>query len=453
VKRVAVLAYHFPPVGGAGVQRSTAFVRHLPEHGYEPVVITGPGEKYGEWTPLDATLAAGLPAELEVDRVPGPVPPDSSPMRSRAERWLRLDSPFTRWWREGAIPAGSRIRDVDLVYASLSPFESAEVALELARRLDVPCVLDLRDPWALDEMLTFATGLHHWLEVERMGRALNAADAVVMNCPEALTRVRSRWPELGGVLDVVTNGFDDADFAGPGEPPPAHPFRIVHTGFLHTGFGHGRARGDAVRRLLGGAAEADPLTRSHVVLLEALDGVRRADPALGTGLELHLAGAMSDSDRAVDGRGFVHEHGYLAHAETVRLMRSADLLFLPMHDLPAGVRATIVPGKTYEYLGSARPILAAVPDGDAREWLEELPWAHVARPTDPSAMAEIVAELAARKRDRGPEPDGDRALVARFERRALTARLARVFDATLGAGKSSDGEFSITEGLMSGPAR
>ncbi len=33
-------------------------------------------------------------------------------------------------------------------------------------------------------------------------------------------------------------------------------------------------------------------------------------------------------------------------------MRSADLLFLPMQNLPPGVRATIVPGKTYEYLAS-----------------------------------------------------------------------------------------------------
>jgi hypothetical protein len=438
VKRVAVVAYHFPPVGGAGVQRSTAFVRYLPEFGFEPVVVTGPGEQYGEWTPLDSTLAAGLPASVEVVRVRGPVPADSPAMRSRAERWLRLTSPFTRWWCEGAVRAGSGIRDVDLVYASLSPFESAEAALELARRLGVPCVLDLRDPWALDEMLTFPTGLHHRLEVERMGRALTAADAVVMNCPEALARVRSRWPGLDGVLDVVTNGFDGADFTDVADGPAPGPFRIVHTGFLHTGFGHGRARGDAVRRLLGGTAQADPLTRSHVVLLEALDRVRRADAELGAGLELHLAGAMSESDRAVDGRGFVHEHGYLPHAESVRLMRSADLLFLPMHDLPAGIRATIVPGKTYEYLGSTRPILAAVPDGDARDWLTDLPWAHVARPTDPAAMADIVAALAARKRERGPEPDGNRALVARFERRELTARLARVFDATLSsAGRSA----------------
>ena len=50
-------------------------------------------------------------------------------------------------------------------------------------------------------------------------------------------------------------------------------------------------------------------------------------------------------------------------------MRSADLLFLPMHDLPPGARAGLIPYKTYEYLAAGRPILAAVPDGDVRDML------------------------------------------------------------------------------------
>ena len=61
---------------------------------------------------------------------------------------------------------------------------------------------------------------------------------------------------------------------------------------------------------------------------------------------------------------------FIPHAGTIELMRSADLLFLPMHDLPPGRRAGLVPQKTYEYLAARRPILAAVPDGDARDLLE-----------------------------------------------------------------------------------
>ena len=38
MRRVLFLAYHFPPIGGAGVQRSIRFIRLLRDFGYEPVV-------------------------------------------------------------------------------------------------------------------------------------------------------------------------------------------------------------------------------------------------------------------------------------------------------------------------------------------------------------------------------------------------------------------------------
>ena len=60
---------------------------------------------------------------------------------------------------ERAVEAGAGAEGIGLVYASMSPYESADAAARLARRLGVPWVADLRDPWALDEMLVFPTGL------------------------------------------------------------------------------------------------------------------------------------------------------------------------------------------------------------------------------------------------------------------------------------------------------
>ena len=103
----------------------------------------------------------------------------------------------------------------------------------------------------------------------------------------------------------------------------------------------------------------DFLTRSHVFLMRAVDEVIRADPSVRGVIELHLVGAVTDADRQAAARyPFVHFHGLKSHAEAVSLLRTADLLFLPMQDLPTGVRAGIVPGKTYEYMASRTPILA-----------------------------------------------------------------------------------------------
>ena len=109
-------------------------------------------------------------------------------------------------------------------------------------------------------------------------------------------------------------------------------------------------------------------------------------------------------------------------------MRTADLLFLPMQNLPKGARATIVPGKTYEYLASGRPILAAVPDGDARDILEASGNAAICRPDDVDAMVEALAGQLERFRSGAAVPAPREDVVARFEYRRLAAALADVFD-------------------------
>lgn len=435
MRRILFLAYHFPPVGGGGVQRSLKFVRYLPELGYQPVVVTGPGRAQGRWTPADETLTRGLPGGVEILRAAGPEPPPSTGTRGRAERLLGRDGPFSRWWVEGAVAAGLEVTDVDLVYASMSPFETAEAAAELARRLGKPWVADLRDPWALDEMMVYPSSLHRRRAVARMRAALASADAVVMNTREAAREVRLRFPELRDrPVAAIPNGFDSADFAGPAPKRDDTAFRIVHAGYLHTDLGRRLREAGPLRRALGGYEPGlDILTRSHVVLLRALARVLERAPEEARRIELHLAGRLSDADRAAidaepDAAQLVRTPGYLSHDETLGLVRAADLLFLPMHDLPAGRRTRIVPGKTYEYVAARRPLLAAVPDGDARDLLEQVPAALLCRPADEEGMAAAILEQLARRCAGAPVPDPDPAFLARYERRRLTGELARIFD-------------------------
>jgi glycosyltransferase involved in cell wall biosynthesis len=442
MRRVAFLSYYFPPIGGAGAQRPARFVRHLPSLGYEPVVVTGPGAASGRWTPRDEDLDADIPPEIDVLRLDGPEPPESAGRRARAERWLELESPWSRWWIDGAVETGRRAGDVDVVYAWMSPFETTEAAARLARELGAPWVADLGDPWALDEMMVYPSRLHRLRTLARMRRELGSAAAIVMSTPEAVKRLLEAFPELRDKAVVaIPNGYDAADFEG---PPPARAddaFRIVHTGYLHTELGRRHRRSSRSRRILGGTvAGVDFLTRSHVYLLDAIDRLVERDPTLASRIELHLAGVLSQADRESGGRSdVVRMLGYVPHDESVALMRSADLLFLPMHDLPPGVRAGIVPGKTYEYLASGRPILAAVPDGDARDILAEAGNAFLCRPADSDAMAGAVSEAVERRRagdaPAPPRPD----VVERYEYGRLARDLAGVFDRAAGGARSLAG--------------
>lgn len=432
---VLFLAYHFPPVGGGGVQRNLGMVQYLAPLGYRSIVITGTERPRGHWAPEDASLTETLPRETEIHRLPGPQPPDSRVWRSRLERRLLLRPAFTRWWLEGALQAG-RVHgpQADVVYASLIPYETAETAVQLARELRKPLVVDLQDPWALDEMWMYPTGLHRRVDLRRMRAALEAADAVVMNTPEAVRRVRDEFSSLRDKPVVsITNGFDPADFSGPAPARDDGAFRIVHTGYLHTADGLRLRKIRPLRKVLGGRyTDVDILTRSHVYLLEAIGRLLADDPALASTLELHLAGVLTPEDRRVAAASpVVRMPGYLDHGASVALVRSADLLFLPMQALPPGVRAGLVPGKTYEYLASRRPILAAMPEGDARDLLREAGSPFVAAPADVDAMTRILTEQLERWRrgDPGPEPRPE--VVARYERPAQARQLAELFNELL----------------------
>jgi hypothetical protein len=433
-RTVLMLAHRFPPSGGAGVQRNLQLARHFPEAGIHPVVVTGPGTVEYRWTPADTALSDAR-LQAEVHRLPHPEPPHGVRWEARLESWARMRARWTRWWRAHALSVAVRAGgEADVVHASVAPYSSAETAIAVARRLGKPLVMDFEDPWALDEMLVYPSRVHRRLALREMGRMLGAADAIVMNAPEARRRVLEAFPSLDPArVAAIPNAFDPADFAAPVPARDDGRFRIVHAGSLHTEQGLAHRSASRLRRVLGGTAPGvDFLTRSHVFLLEALGSLVARRPELSRIVEVVLAGVFTEQDRAVAARyPFVRLEDFVPHAGTLELLRSADLLFLPMYDLPAGRRAGLIPHKTYEYLAAGRPILAAVPEGDARDLLAASGAARLGAPADTAAMeAHLSAEIDRWQRGVAPVAPS-REVLERCSCRRLVRELAAVYDAVV----------------------
>ena len=432
-----MIAYYFPPIGGAGVQRSQKFAQYLPDEGYLPTVITAPALPEDRWTPRDQTLMATIPNEVPIHRAEGPVPAAARGLRGRMERWLDWPSEFGNWWIESATRRALQVTGEErLVFATMSPWESGTIARQLSERLRIPWVADLRDPWALDEMQVYPTFWHRIKERRKMEELLRTASLVVMNTPDAAAALRAVCPALCRTeILCITNGFDSEDFSGPLPARSDGKFRIAHSGYLHTESGL-KMRRNPLFRLLGGAdSGVDILTRSHFVLLEAVDRWCRERPAVRPDVELLFVGQTSAEDRALAKRSpvgsMIRFNGYVSHRESLEFVRTADVLFLPMHNLPPGKRSRIVPGKAYEYMASGRPILAAVPDGDARDFLEQSGNAFLCRPDDTASMAKILNHLyeAWLRNEQAVAFDGT--FAKRFERRRLTSTLSQAFDRVL----------------------
>ena len=65
-RRALVIAYFFPPLGGAGVQRTLKFVKYLPEFGWNATVVSTRSRMY----PRDTELVREIPESTRVVRAP-----------------------------------------------------------------------------------------------------------------------------------------------------------------------------------------------------------------------------------------------------------------------------------------------------------------------------------------------------------------------------------------------
>lgn len=438
MKKILFVAYHFPPAGGGGVQRSLKFVKYLPESGYLPIVLTIEAPDDRRWTPKDQALLDEVPAGVEIHRVSIP---DEVHVPGKLERAARelvgMRSRFGRSWMERVIETGTRIVEEekpDLIFVTMSPFDGADACAEISRRTGVPWVADLRDPWALDEFQLHRTRWHRELEKSQMAKSLESAALIIMNTPEAARRVKEQLPRLRANQVVsLTNGYDADDFAGEVEPIGGGKFNIVHSGYFHAESGLVERARQRQYRLLGRTIPGvERLPRSHYYLLQAMEQWLEESPGILDEVRMHCVGVLSKSDQALidasPAKPLFVCSGYLSHAECLRFVRGADLLFLPMHKMPPGMKAGLVPGKTYEYMAAGRPVLATLPESDARDFLAQAGSGLFAEPGDVPGLLLALKDRHAKWKSGEAGCDWNSGFVRTFERKNLTAKLAGFLD-------------------------
>ena len=435
-RTILVVSYYYPPSGGPGVQRVLKFTRYLPAHGYHPVILTVPED--AAFPMRDPTLAAEIPPEARVVRSPireyyhlfrssKGTEPDSGAgylvttahhalgWRERAIQWIRATAfiPDGRMgWLAGGTRAGiqaARKEKAQLVFASGPPFTAHWIARRIASALELPLVLDFRDPWTRAPFYPRRPAPSRMLD-ERLERScLERADAIVTVNQGIREDFLARYPSLGpSRFHVISNGFDPADFTG--DPPPAPDVWILtHTGTLPSArFPRGFI--GALRRLV---AEEPGLTgRLRVRFLG------RMEPELLAA----LTAPPLDS--------IVRFEGYRPHAESIRALRESRLLLLFIEDGPQA--RGILTGKLFEYLGSGAPILALAPEGEAAELIRRTRCGRVVPGDDVNAVhAALRSALDAFRAGDRPFGQPDLTAVAAYTRPALTERLAALFDALL----------------------
>jgi glycosyltransferase involved in cell wall biosynthesis len=452
VKEVLFISYYFPPMGGAGVQRSAKFVKYLPDFGWRPIVLTARAGDYHVQREFRLDESLLKEADCEVHRVRDP-----EPRRLRAAletlRIFRLVWGllyFLFWEREffWAVAAArhalrlARQRRPAVIYTSSAPYSLILVGYWLRRNTGIPWVADLRDLWTQDPLWRWPSRLHYALTKSLEKKLLRHADAVIANTPLAAERLRALLgPGRADRVVAVPNGYDADDLA----PEPSGVRADGRLTITHVGTFHDRPREDGEARgmvswLREGYSPAplDPWMRTPRTLFEGLRVLFDRRPDLRDKVRVVLIGHLHDGwRRMISELGLernVEVTGYLPHDKAVARMRETDALYCVQIGFRDGRPVPYVPAKLYEYMATGKPILAPVADGDTRRVLERSGVGVVTGPRDSEAVADVLLRLYEQRQANAPTQGPDWEYIRGFERRRLTEKLAELFE-SVGAGR------------------
>ncbi len=415
-KRVLMIAYHFPPARASGVQRTVGFCRHLPEFGWEPVVLSAHPRAYVQ---TDPDRMAELSPSLTVRRA---FALDAARHLSLWGKYARITALPDRWssWWLGAVPAGLlliRRHRPRVIWSTYPIASSLLIGLTLHRLTGLPWVADFRDPMVigphpLDPAIRKAhVRLERWV-IDRCSRA-------VVSTPGIGALFADRYPKKGGDhFQVIANGYDEAPFQAAEralkEDSPAAPDRpitLLHSGTLYPG-DQERDPGPFLAVLAQWLKEHSPgkegFHRPVRVLLRATGN--------DAGVEAQI--------RAHGLEGVVRVGAPLPHARALAEMMRADGLLLFQG---AGFKH-LIPAKLFEYVRSRRPILALVdPEGQSANLLREAGITTLAPLRDRVAIGEQLQRLL-QAIQRGQPQRVAESVIKNHSRQVRTGELAQLLD-------------------------
>ena len=345
MKRILIIASHFPPSNLASVHRARLFAGNLSAFGWEPTVMAVHYDDYVE--ELDWDLAKLVPETTQIEWVRASVAPISiGATRLVGDVILRSYRPMVR----RAVDV-VKSQDIDFVYALIPSFYAALVARAVHDQTGVPYGIDYIDPWI--EPNAYPIGSKTWYS-QRLARileprAVQEASLITGVAEGYYADVLTRNPTLkSAVTASMPYGGDAVDHQ-----------RVRELGIEPWLF----ERDDRFRLLYAGALlpnAFDPLDRVFAAIAEHRDTFE--------GLELFFVGTGSSPDdtEGYRVREIAERHGLWQNVVKEHPARIPYLAVLAHLDAASGVfiqgstEPHYTPSKVYQGVLSGKPVLAVL---------------------------------------------------------------------------------------------
>lgn len=419
-KKVLIISYYWPPVGGSGVQRWLKMSRYLRDKGWEPVIYTPENPSFGS---IDESLLNEVPKGLEVIKLPiwepyqlfsrlkgktGPI--TASDVRIKKNKkfldklslWIRgnffIPDPRIFWIKPSVkfLPDILKANHIKAVITTGPPHSLHLIGEKLKRKTGIPWIADFRDPWTdwdLYEEFSM-TPIAKWKHKKLEKKVLQNADKIfTIN-----NYYKEKLEVLGGrAVNVIGNGFDENDFKAFSYKRD-DKFSIRHIGIV-----------DEMR-------DPSPFIEVFNVFLKEHENEN---------VELEFIGNVADTFKEwVEKNPVVSDHVYFTpyqpHSEIIKKYEHTEVLLLVLTKSEHAAGNTT--GKIYEYLASGARILALGPEkGEVADILKITEAGKIVDP-DNIERIKLVLEDFYQEYKSGVRAEGKD--IAQFSRRAQAYKVA-----------------------------
>jgi len=370
-KKVLIVSYYWPPGSGPGVQRFLKMSKFFKNFGWKPIILT---VKNGSYPSYDESLLNDIPDDLIVYRAKTIEPftiykkltggnkkqvdvgmigmHHKLSLAKKIALYIRANF-FLPDARKGWIPFAYKKalkivkkENINVVVTTGPPHSSHFIGLKLKRKISLPWVADMRDPWVNNFFNMSLPRTEKTIRKERKyeDRIIKNADHVSVIGPG----LKNEYCDRNKNIHVIYNGYDQEDIPKPRQER-SKVFELTYVGnFL-------------------------PSQNIHS-LWNAIKELINENSYFREKFRINLTGnideSVMESIKKLEIEEFCSIKKYVPHKKAVSIMNLANLLLFIVPKTPHN--KLIITGKLFEYIATRSPILPIGPtDGDAAKILNE----------------------------------------------------------------------------------
>jgi len=374
--KILMIAYYFPPDSSSGALRPLFFAKHLEDLGAKVTVLTAKEEYYLPEQPRDHDLVKHVKKNTDIVRVNVLRPreaviglknklfsqnfsaqdkkldtksmcafPTHPGLSEKKTFYQQMKDTFTDLlsspdphvgWVPDAVRFGMDIirrKNIDIIFATGSPWSSLIAGVVLKRKTGTPVILDFRDPWVSNPGFVQRGRIVSKIEIAMEEKVVSIADAIIANTEELRKDFLKKYSFLKkDRVHTVSNGFEGYISSS---APRNKRFTITHAGVLY-------------------------FSRSPRELLEAILHLISKGKISHNEIQITFVGEFDIEDSRTSElienltlKGAMNLIPRVPYHEAIKYQLKSDVLLIIQPGFPLQI-----PRKLYEYMAMKRQIFA-----------------------------------------------------------------------------------------------